>query len=103
VSCGPVFERHHVRPAAALPGVDSKYAKPGDTLILYGIGFGPTTPNINAGQVVSGSNSLAMPLPVTFGGTPATLTYRGLTPNLLGLISSTSWYRRSPIATLYRW
>jgi uncharacterized protein (TIGR03437 family) len=72
-------------PPGALPGVASKYAKPGDTLILYGIGFGPTTPNINAGQVVSASNSLAMPLQVTFGGTTATLIYQGLAPSFVGL------------------
>jgi uncharacterized protein (TIGR03437 family) len=72
-------------PPGALPGVASQYAKPGDTLILYGIGFGPTTPNINAGQVVSTGNSLAMPLQVTFAGTPATLTYQGLAPSFVGL------------------
>jgi uncharacterized protein (TIGR03437 family) len=72
-------------PPGTLPGVDSKYAKPGDTLILYGIGFGPTSPNINAGQVVSAANSLAMPLQVTFGGTAATLTYQGLAPSFVGL------------------
>jgi uncharacterized protein (TIGR03437 family) len=72
-------------PPNALPGVVSKYAKPGDTLILYGIGFGPTTPNINAGQVVSAGNSLAMQLTVSFGGVPTTLTYMGLAPSFVGL------------------
>jgi uncharacterized protein (TIGR03437 family) len=72
-------------PPATLPGIQSKYAKPGDTIILYGIGFGPTTPNINAGQVVTATNSLASSLQVSFGTTPATLTYQGLAPSFVGL------------------
>jgi uncharacterized protein (TIGR03437 family) len=72
-------------PPAALPGVDSQYAKPGDVIIVYAIGFGPTSPNIAAGQITAGSNSLAMPLQVTFGTTPATLNYMGLASGYVGL------------------
>jgi uncharacterized protein (TIGR03437 family) len=72
-------------PPSTLPGVASRYAKPGDTIIVYGVGFGPTSPNINAGQIASASNSLAMPLQVSFAGTAATLTYEGLAPGYVGL------------------
>src|SRR6202012_4312761 len=32
----------------SIPGVATARAKPGDTLTMYGIGFGPVTPNIPA-------------------------------------------------------
>ena len=36
-------------PAGAIPGVTSRPAMPGDTVTLWGVGFGPVTPNIPAG------------------------------------------------------
>lgn len=41
-----------VLPPGAIAGVASRRAKPGDTITLYGVGFGPVTPNIPAGQIV---------------------------------------------------
>ena len=72
-------------PPNTLPGVTSRYAKPGDTLIVYGVGFGPTAPAINAGQIVSQTNMLASSLQVSLGGVGATLTYEGLVPSYVGL------------------
>jgi uncharacterized protein (TIGR03437 family) len=72
-------------PPNSLPGVTSSYAKPGDLIILYGVGFGPTTPNYNAGQIVSQLNTLTTPLQVSIGGTAATLNYSGLAPSFVGL------------------
>lgn len=74
-----------VLPPNSLPGVTSRQAKPGETIIVYGIGFGPTTPNFTAGQIASATNSLATTPQVTFGTTPATLSYYGLAPNFVGL------------------
>ena len=54
-------------------------------MILYGVGFGPTTPNIVAGQIVSQSNTLSNALQIKIGGTVATTTYSGLSPNFVGL------------------
>jgi uncharacterized protein (TIGR03437 family) len=74
-----------VLPPSVLPGVTSRQAKPGETIIVYGVGFGPTSPNIPAGQVVSQGNTLALPVQVTFGGTAGTLNYSGLAPSFVGL------------------
>lgn len=74
-------------PAGAIPKVNSRPAKPGETIVIYGVGFGPVTPQIDAGTVVSQANSLVSPLQVLFGDsrTPARLDYSGLAPNFTGL------------------
>jgi len=65
-------------------GITTARAKPGDNITLYGVGFGPVTPNIPAGQIVTQANALPS-FQVYFGGTPATVKYAGLAPNYLGL------------------
>ena len=69
----------------AFAGVPANPAKPGDTLIVYGIGFGPVAPAINAGTIASGLTSLMTKPQFLFGSTPAELSYFGLTPGLTGL------------------
>ena len=49
-----------------------------------GIGFGGTTPSVPPGLVTTASNAIPS-LTVTFGSTPATLTYAGLAPGVVGL------------------
>jgi uncharacterized protein (TIGR03437 family) len=66
-------------------GVTTARAKPGDSLTLYGIGFGPVTPDISAGQVVQQQNALQANFRVTFGGVAANVTYAGLAPGYVGL------------------
>jgi uncharacterized protein (TIGR03437 family) len=75
----------YVLPPGTIPGITSRQAKPGETIIVYGVGFGPVTPNIPAGQVVQQSNAVTAPLQVFFGQTPATLSYSGLAPGAVGL------------------
>ncbi|HLJ15760.1 MAG TPA: choice-of-anchor V domain-containing protein [Bryobacteraceae bacterium] len=75
----------YILPSGAIAGVNSRPAKPGETIILYGIGFGAVNPNIPAGQIVTQSNQIAAPLQILFGQTPATLSYFGLAPNFVGL------------------
>jgi uncharacterized protein (TIGR03437 family) len=72
-------------PSGAIPGVPSRPAKPGETVVLWGIGFGPVTPNVQAGVLVGQANSLSAPLQVSFGNTPAKLAYSGLAPQATGL------------------
>jgi uncharacterized protein (TIGR03437 family) len=72
-------------PANAIPGVPSRAAKPGETLTLYGVGFGAVTPTIPAGQVTGGTNALASPLTLSIAGTRATVSYAGLAPGAVGL------------------
>ena len=59
-------------------------AKPGDTIWLYGIGFGDANPALPAGTVAS-SDKLTASVTITFDQTPATVTYAGHYPGYVGL------------------
>jgi uncharacterized protein (TIGR03437 family) len=72
-------------PAGAIAGVASRPAKPGDVVTLCGIGFGPVTPTIPAGQVVQELNSLTLSLQMSVRGVTAPLSYDGLAPGFAGL------------------
>ena len=56
----------------------SSPAKAGETIVLFGTGFGPTTPGYAAGQLITTPVALAALPTVTFGGTSANVTYAGL-------------------------
>lgn len=75
----------YVLPTGAIPGISSRPAKAGDTIVLYGVGFGPVIPNIPAGQLVGQSNAIASGLQMAIGGQPAMALYSGLAPNYTGL------------------
>lgn len=53
-------------------------AKPGETILLYGVGFGPTNPPRASGQVVTAAAPLVNDVQVTIGGATATATFAGL-------------------------
>lgn len=72
-------------PAGAIAGVQSRPAKPGETIILFGVGFGSVTPNLSAGTLVSQQNTLSSPIEIRFGNVSATLSYAGLAPGATGL------------------
>jgi uncharacterized protein (TIGR03437 family) len=63
-------------PSSLYPGQTTP-AQPGETIVLYANGFGPTsTPVVSGSETQSGSLN---PLPViTIGGTPATVQFAGL-------------------------
>lgn len=75
----------YILPSGAVSGVSSRPAKPGDTITLYGVGFGSVTPANSAGQIVSEQNQLVQPLQILFGQTPAQISYDGLAPSFVGL------------------
>ncbi len=75
----------YVLPPGAISGVASRRAKPGDTIVLYGVGFGSVTPDTPAGQVVQQSNRLAQQFQIFFGQTTASVSYAGLAPGAVGL------------------
>ena len=56
----------------------SSPAQPGETILLYATGFGPTNPVTPTSQVVSTPASLANQAQVTIGGTAATVSFGGL-------------------------
>ena len=75
---GPIY----VAPAGFMGlNVPSRPAKSGETILIFGSGFGPTTPPITAGQIVH------TPVPITdlsqlhvvIGGVSATVQYAGIT------------------------
>jgi uncharacterized protein (TIGR03437 family) len=75
----------YVLPVGAITGVASSPAKPGETIVIYGVGFGSVIPNIPAGEIATESNQLSASLQILFGKTQATLPYFGLAPNFVGL------------------
>ena len=73
-----------VLPPGAIPGLKSMLATPGQIITFYGVGFGPVTPDIPAGQIVGETNDLTG-FAISFGGTPAKVDFAGLTAGYLGL------------------
>jgi uncharacterized protein (TIGR03437 family) len=71
----------------AIAGVTTVPAKRGDVLILWGTGFGPTTPAAPVGQVVpsSATYSTTDRPTVTIGGVSATVYGAALSPGFAGL------------------
>ena len=74
----------YVLPPGTTNSVPTARAKPGDTITLYGVGFGPVSPNIDAGIVVGQSNTLPN-FQASFGGVPATIQFAGLVQGSVGL------------------
>ncbi len=72
-------------PTNAIPGVPSRPAQPGDTLTIYGVGFGPVTGGFTAGTIVTAANSVMSPVQFFFGNTQVTPSYSGLAPSFTGL------------------
>jgi uncharacterized protein (TIGR03437 family) len=66
-------------------GLKSRPAKPGDTIVAYGIGFGDVTPTVAPGTIVQQSNTLTNPVTFSFGSTKVTPTYAGLAGGFVGL------------------
>ncbi|MCS6951364.1 MAG: hypothetical protein NZM33_00730 [Bryobacteraceae bacterium] len=58
--------------------VAARPAKPGERVLLFGTGFGPTTPQVPAGRAFSGAAPLTEPVQVTVGGVAATVEFAGL-------------------------
>ena len=56
----------------------SRPVKAGETVLLYGVGFGPTTPPVPAGAPFSGAAPVPVLPAVTIGGVSATVTFAGI-------------------------
>ncbi len=73
-----------IGPATLFPGATTP-AKPGDVVILWGAGFGTTTPAVAAGVQVTGAPYVTNPPSVTVGGLPAQVVGAALSPGSAGL------------------
>ena len=71
--------------AGSIAGVNTRPAKTGDVVTLYGVGFGPVNPSVNSGVIVSQANSLTNTATFLIGQAEATVLYGGLAPGLVGL------------------
>lgn len=84
-----VSDGAYVLNTGAIPGLNSRPAKPGDVLIAYGIGFGDVTVagggSNPPGVITTQANSLTNPFSIFFGQTPASVSYYGLAGNFVGL------------------
>jgi uncharacterized protein (TIGR03437 family) len=75
---------YYVGASNLIAGVAFRPAAPGDTITLYGIGFGAVVPSIAPGTIVSAANELPG-VTIAFGSTSANVKYAGLAPNAVGL------------------
>ena len=64
--------------ADLLPGTVTTPAQPGETILLYGVGFGPVTPSQPTGQLVTAAAPLANTVSIAIGGQAAQVVYAGL-------------------------
>lgn len=67
-----------------IAGVTSRAARSGDSITLYGVGFGAVLPATAAGVIAAGQTALNNPM-LRFGDAPARITYAGLAPGTVGL------------------
>ncbi|HVP00041.1 MAG TPA: cellulase family glycosylhydrolase [Bryobacteraceae bacterium] len=75
----------YVGPPGLIAGASFAPAKPNDVLVIYGVGFGATSPAVAPGTLATAaSTTVGNPL-VTIGGVTATVLYAGLTPGYAGL------------------
>ncbi len=76
----------YVFPTNAFAGINSRPAKPGDTIVIYGVGFAQV-PGNPAGQLPQAANGLTLPIQPKFffNGTQAQVSYAGLAPGFIGL------------------
>ena len=69
-----------------IPDIAAAPAVPAETLILYGIGFGPVTGGTRvAGQIASGATAIASTVQILFDQAQAEVLYAGFVPGLVGV------------------
>jgi uncharacterized protein (TIGR03437 family) len=81
-------------PLGALTGIPSNPVKAGDTIVIYALGLGPTSPSVPSGTasptaplaIVQGTTQVCFGVETPFFQAPcATPLFVGLTPNFVGL------------------
>jgi uncharacterized protein (TIGR03437 family) len=78
---GPYVAAEHTNgkflgPASLYPGLTTP-AKPGETVVLYANGFGPTSTPVVSGSMVQGGTLSPLPV-IKIGGITATVQFAGL-------------------------
>lgn len=82
----PDYATTFALPTGAIAGVPSRPAKPGEVVVLYGLGFGPVTQNVPVGTIAPAqTTSLNSALHVLFNQTEGAVPFAGLAPGFVGL------------------
>ena len=68
-----------------IAGLNFITAKPGDTIVFFALGCGPTNPAIQAGVMAAQNSPLSLPYEVKIGGQTATVTFAGAIAGNVGL------------------
>jgi uncharacterized protein (TIGR03437 family) len=72
-------------PPGLVSEVASRRAVPGDTIMLFGIGFGPVSDNTQAGVIDQATDQVNAAVDISIGGVTSQIQYAGLTPGVVGL------------------
>jgi virginiamycin B lyase len=75
--------------AGLIAGANFAPAKPGENILVFGTGFGPTNPPLQAGKLVTTAESLANTATVTIGGQSAKVLFAGLSASGLDQLNVT--------------
>ncbi len=78
-----------IGPPGLFPGVATVAARPGETVVLYGTGFGPVSPAPAAGEAVRTPAPVTAAVKVHIDATPAAVAFAGLTASGLYQINVT--------------
>jgi uncharacterized protein (TIGR03437 family) len=68
-----------------LQGVNFRAARPGDTIAIYALGCGPTSPPTQAGVVAAQAAALTSPFTLRIGGRIANVSFAGIVGGTIGL------------------
>jgi uncharacterized protein (TIGR03437 family) len=66
-------------------GLTTTPAKPGEVVLLFAVGLGPTNPAVAAGKIPTAIATLTNTFTVRIGDVPATVAYAGVSPGSAGL------------------
>ena len=77
-------DQSFVGPEGLIAGAPFRPASAGDRLLLYGVGFGATTPAVPAGSITTQAATLPN-VEVKLNGTPVSVEYAGLAGGFVGL------------------
>jgi len=78
-------EELYALPEGAVEGLASRPARRGETVTLYGNGFGQVTPGINAGETAREAAVVSVPVEVRLGEQDVPVAYAGLAPGKVGI------------------
>ena len=67
-----------VGPTGTSLGYKTVAAKAGDTIVVFGVGFGPTNPPVPAGKAFSGAAPAVNPVQILINNIPVTSAFAGL-------------------------